>query len=319
MVSGVPQGSVLGPLYFLIFINDISTSIPPGIRCMLFADDVKIFAALNGRSNEAKLLLQESLDNVMSWASDWQLNISYTKSFCIRFGREDIDGYSLGHHHLTAKDACSDLGVLFTRNVRFKDHCVSIACKPLRIINILFRSFTVGNCNAIVRAYCVYVRPILEYCSPVWSPVYVTDIDLIERVQRYFTRRLYHRLSYEPSSYLNRLKRLGLDPLELRRLRLDLLTCYKIVHCEIALAFADFFEWSPGINRTRGHTLRLRASRANSNVLSHFFAHRVVPVWNSLPSSIGNAPLVTAQNFIAFKKRLRYVDLSAHLRYHRRL
>ena len=210
-------------------------------------------------------------------------------------------------------------GVHISSDLKFKLQCDNVTKKAYRIVNILFRCFTVNNANAVVRAYCAYVRPILEYCSAVWSPCHLTDIDAIERVQRYFTRRLYYRLQLERCPYVERLRFLNLEPLELRRLRFDLTLCYKIVHREINLDFNEFFVTNPANELTRGHHLRLRVPLATRNLLKHCFSHRVVNVWNGLPAKVGIYPLVYAQNTALFKKRLLKVDLTSHLSFDRNL
>ena len=203
--------------------------------------------------------------------------------------------------------------------LRFKSQCLLVAKKAYNVLNMLFRCFKCVSVEIFIRAYCAYVRPLLEYCCIVWSPVYVTEIDIIENVQRHFTLRLFARASIPQCSYPERLTFLKLDSLELRRLRADLYMCYKIVHGDINLQFNDFFEWGLNLERTRGHFLRFRVPVAHTNVLMHKFAHCAVALRNYLLQCIHGEPLVHARNVCLFKKRLKFVDLTRHLRFSRNL
>ncbi len=154
------------------------------------------------------------------------------------------------------------------------------------------------------------MRPLVEYCTPAWSPHLKKDIDTIENVQRYFTRRLAARCNFTPGmSYLNRLKSLDLEPLEVRRIHYDLKMCYSIIHKENELVEASFFTRAPSGSRvTRGHCLKLFVKHTPNNISKYSFANRVVPIWNSLPAKLpqlNDAPLVTAANAKLFSKRLK--------------
>jgi len=113
--------------------------------------------------------------------------------------------------------------------------------------------FLSGDHNSLVRAFVVYVRPILEYNSVVWSPCLKCEKEEIEKVQRRFTKKL---KGLKNVSYSDRLSRLGLPSLELRRLHLDLIFCYKRVFNLVSVNFSRFFEFSH-VQKTRGHAYKL--------------------------------------------------------------
>ena len=121
---------------------------------------------------------------------------------------------------------------------------------------MILKCFISKDINVLLRSYFTYVRPILEYNSVVWSPVLKCEIDALERVQRRFTKRL---RGMDTLSYTDRLVKLELITLELRRLHSDLVMCYKIVFGLIDVQFSAFFSLSPS-EVTRGHqiTLELR-------------------------------------------------------------
>ena len=148
-----------------------------------------------------------------------------------------------------------------------------------------------------------YVRPILEYASTVWSPSYITDIIAIERVQKDFTKRT---PGCSHMSYPERLTALKLQSLEHRRLIADLTMVYNIIHDQISIN-THLFTPSPNQN-LRGHPLKLTVPLAKSNIQKHFFSHRVIPIWNSLPSQV-----VLAPSTVSFKKQINKIDLNKHL------
>jgi len=143
------------------------------------------------------------------------------------------------------------------------------------------------------------VRPILEYNSIIWSPSLIRDIEQAEKVQRHFTKRL---LGMRCLSYDERLQKLGLPRLQLRRLHLDLIFCYKIVFGLVCVNFNDFFEFSPTLT-TRGHAYKLFKPRCTSGVRQNFYTERVINLWNSLPPTVSFTSLT-------FRRTICSVDFS---------
>ena len=130
--------------------------------------------------------------------------------------------------------------------------------------------------------YKIYVRPILEYNSPVWSPHLLHDIDKIENIQRSFLRRL---PGYGDLNYSDRLIQANLDSLEMRRIKADLSLVFKIKNHFYDLKFDDLFKTVENW-RTRGHHIKLRKHLCTSNTFLCSFCNRVVDVWNALPAHV---------------------------------
>ena len=128
-------------------------------------------------------------------------------------------------------------------------------------------------------AFNVYVRPILEYCSVIWNPHLLKDIEPIENVQRRFTKRLPGMQNF---TYHQRLVSLSLDSLELRRIRLDLIYTYKIVFGLCDLRMTDFFSKATCLT-LRGHRHRLYLPTTRNSARYNFYSHRIIGAWNSLP------------------------------------
>ena len=206
-----------------------------------------------------------------------------------------------------------DLGVMIDSSLKFSIHCAYISKKAMRIVNILFRVLRGRGSDTFVRAYVSYIRPVLEYASPVWSPRLIGDVNVVEQVQRSFTKKLFYRCfpsEVQNSNYETRLLRLRLETLELRRVKADLSLLYSIIHAEDSSQFALFFEQTPPPFLTRGNSKRVRIQNftpASDTARGHF-VWRSSQLWNSLPEEVVSAP-----SKIAFRKRLTLVDNTALL------
>jgi hypothetical protein len=169
----------------------------------------------------------------------------------------------------------------------------------------LRRSFITKDAATLLLAYKTYVIPILDYCSQVWSPHHVTDIARIESVQRLFTKRLN---GYYGLSYAERLTKSNLCSLELRRLRADLVLCYKILHGLTNIFNVSSMFVLVGSATTRGHKMKLKAAKPRLDTKRFCFAYRTVKVWNRLKEET-----VCATSVNYFKLHLLNENLSAHL------
>jgi len=306
MISGIIQGSGLGPVMFIIYIDDLAKLLERnGITAKFFADDVKVYCEISDANDS--VCLQNALDIIANWAKEWQLSISVTKCNILSIGNTgtvDTSEYYINDCQLPRVTACRDLGIIVTSDLSPCQHINEIVNKAHQRANHIIRCFVSGQMGTLIRAFIVYVRPILEYNCVVWSPSLKKDIDLIEKVQRRFTKRL-HGLKDLP--YTERLQRVDLPSLELRRLHLDLTFCYNIVFNHMCVNFDDFFTISPS-SQTRGHPYKLYKPRCTNSTRCNFFAARVIDVWNHLP------PTVSFSSVSAFKKSIKKVDFSSYLK-----
>ena len=168
---------------------------------------------------------------------------------------------------------------------------------------MIFRCFLFRDPVFLVKMFKTFVRPKLEYASVIWNPVYKMDIDALERVQRRFTKRI---PGCANMSYSQRLQKLGLIPLELRRVHLDLIFTYKLLKGTYNVDHSQFFTLSH--SRTRGHSLKLYPDRCKKELRKRFFSNRVVNIWNNLPKNWLEANTVTS-----FKKSLCTEEGNRHL------
>ena len=282
----------MGPLLFVIYIDDIDHCISSNI--IKFADDIKLFNSMDRDTTSSNLCsadninsLQIDLDNVSAWCSDWLLNLNVNKCFCLHFGSSNsLKDYTINNLKVCDTDCIADLGVTFTRDMKPSKQCLLAAAKAHKMISVIKLAFRFPDLHTYTTLYKALVRPHLEYSSPVWCPFLTKDIDLLEKVQRRFTR-LFSAL--RDLSYNGRLSFLKLESLYARRLRFDLITVYKILHGLIDVKLTHFFSFCFD-NRTRGHKFKLAASFSRIDVRKYFFSTRVIPSWNSLPASCAEAP-----------------------------
>ena len=186
--SGVPQGSVLGPLLFNIYVNDLCTMLSS--TKLSFADDLKIFRVI--LSPDDCIALQEDINTTLIWCADNGMRINSTKCKVISFTRSNnpvYHQYTMDSEIVHRVTAICDLGVTFDAKLKFNDHIGKISAKAFSVLGFIRRhasEFT--DVYALKSLFCTLVRSILEYASPIWSPYYAAHIIVIERVQKKFVR-----------------------------------------------------------------------------------------------------------------------------------
>ena len=229
VTSGVPQGSVLGPMLFLFFINDMPERFVN--NCKLYADDSKIIAII--KKVEDTLVLQRDINALSDWTKDWLMRLNIGKCKVMYLGGSEserveytIEDIESGLRVPLEETNCEkDLGILISDDLRWKNHINSIAAKANRVLGMLLKTFTSRDMNLWKLLYVSLVRPHLEFASTVWNPYLVGDIETLEKVQRRATRISPEMRSLE---YEDRLKRWGLTSLKERRVRGDLIQMYKV-------------------------------------------------------------------------------------------
>jgi ribonuclease P/MRP protein subunit RPP40 len=311
VISGVPQGSVLGPILFILFINDIVTVCLPNTELKLFADDLKLYSVVKVTNPLTGLdSLQQSLDRIYLWATEWQFTINVSKTNVLTLSNKlrskATRHYSVNQICLPCKDLTPDLGILMDSCLSFRDHINNIVSKSLQRCGVLFRGFVSRDLSFLRKAFVVYVRPILEYNSCIWNPSHKHLIDSIEAVQRRFTKRI---PSLSSLSYSERLASINLESLELRRLRFDLIMYYKIINNLTPLCCEQYFHFysPPASSRTASSILLLKPISGSAKYFSSFF-NRSIDCWNSLNPSIRSA-----DSLFKFKTLLSSVDLTKFL------
>ena len=292
VTSGVPQGSVLGPVLFLVYINDIDEGVTSIIS--KFADDTKI--ANSVASNEQVIEIQQNLDKLSEWGQTWQMKFNADKCKVLHIGyRNEKAKYTLNGTLLQSVNSELDLGITISSNLKPSQQCSEVVKKANKIIGLIGRSFEYKSKNTILTLYNSLVRPILEYCVQAWSPYYQKDINKLERVQRRVTKII---PSLRNKSYEERLKELNLFPLTHRRLRGDLIQAFKIIKGIDNLDCSKYFTIDSS-NYTRGNGCKIMRKSFNSHESKNHFFHRVINPWNGLPRNV-----IDCNTVESFKRRL---------------
>ncbi|MGE5822000.1 MAG: RNA-directed DNA polymerase [Nitrososphaerota archaeon] len=289
--SGVPQGSVLGPLLFLIYINDIDDLVSTNL--LKFADDTKVFSVVADKTDIDRL--QKDLVNLCKWSKDWLMLFNVDKCKVMHIGLGNgMAKYEMNGKYLEEVTEERDLGVIVQNDLKCSKQCLKAVNTANKVLGMIKRTISVRDREVILQLYKSLVRPHLEYSIQAWRPHFQRDIGLIEGVQRRATKLI---ACLRDKSYEERLEQLNLTTLETRRLRGDLIEVFKIFKGLDKLDPLKFFELSNA--PTRGHSLKLVKPRCRLDVRKFSFAQRVVDVWNSL-----NDDMVACDSVNGFKKRL---------------
>ena len=234
VTSGVPQGSHMGPVLFILFINDVVRCFQNS-RCLLYADDLKIFSVVSPTENH----LQVDLDNFASWCSINNLKLNVNKCKVMRFFKSiksQNNAYFIEGAALETVSHINDLGVIFDSDLSFIKHIDNIISKAFRLLGFIKRNTKyIYDTKALLSLHNCLVRSILEYCSVIWSPYYQCHIGRLERVQNKFAKYLLFKFHfpYQVLSYETRLLLCGLQTLEHRRRKALLIFLYKLLKGEI--------------------------------------------------------------------------------------
>ena len=309
VTSSVPQGSVLASTLFLIFINDLE-SVFKHSKIKLFADDSKYYIIfLRENSEQAKIGMQEDNQALIRWGKENKMKIAFTKCASLHLGHDNpCNEYCFDEFPIPKVNEIRDLGVIISKDLKFDSHITKI-CKSARATSLLiFRAFRNRSRTFLTNLFRVYVRSKLEYASSIWNPYLIKDIDNIEKIQRSFTKRI---AGLQNLPYSERLKALGLERLELRRIHIDLVLVYKIINKQIDLNFDDFFSFKQRTHnhKTRGHNLSLRMNHCKKDPRKYFFSNRVIKWWNFLKKTT-----VNAKSLNSFKIRLKDEDLTKFIK-----
>ena len=280
--SGVPQGSVLGPVMFGIYINDIVEGI--GSHINLFADDAKLMRKVEKEEDCRKL--QEDLDKIGEWCRSWKMELNLKKCKVMEFGRSKRrvhHEYRMNDVQLEKSVEEVDLGVTITEGLTPDRHISRITGEMTSLLRRIKMAFSYLDVDMMRKVICAMIRPRLEYAAIVWSPHTKKNIRKLERVQRAATKLV---PELREMTYMERLKKMEIPTLESRRERGDLISVYKMVNGLDRMG-EDLLELDGG--NTRGHGKKLKKERCIRDIKKYSFPHRVVNIWNGLEEDVVNA------------------------------
>jgi ribonuclease P/MRP protein subunit RPP40 len=181
VTSGVPQGSVLGPLLFVIFINDLSMKILKDSK--LYADDTKILSII--RNSVDSNILQNDIETLVDWSKEWLIKFNDSKCKEIHIGKNNEKfKYQMNNSILSVTELEKDLGIFVLNDLEWSQHVNTAVGKANIQLGLIKSSFQNLNEFTTKLLYKSLVRPHLEYGAAVWSPYWQYDIDKLEAVQR---------------------------------------------------------------------------------------------------------------------------------------
>ena len=287
VISGVPQGSVLGPILFVVYINDLVENIKT--EGLLFADDTKIFSHIASRDDA--LTLQSDIDLLENWSRKWLLTFHPDKCHVLTTGKfENIrytHRYKVYNNELEHVFDEKDLGVIMDSNLSFEEHIVSKVNKANSIMGLIRRSFSFLDCRLFKKLYTSFVRPHLEFAQSVWSPHLKKHLNLLESVQIRATKQVDGLGDLE---YPERLKKLELPTLVYRRKRGDMIELWKHFHTYDQTTISHHFRLQTRPSRKHEYQLQWNKPKDGIRGLqTNSFYFRTIYSWNKLPEEVVNS------------------------------
>ena len=269
VVSGVPQGTVLGPALFLVLIMDISKGISNSTRVTSFADDTRASRPIRSNSDTNKL--QEDLELIYKWADQVNMEFNSDKFECLRCWPhpEKPDSGAQHNYHVSngeaikAETEVKDLGVLFSPDLSFKPHILNMLKQTNKLIGWVLRTFRTRSRKLMLTVWRSLIQPKLDYCSQLWSPQDASTIGLLEDTQRHFTARIH---GMRDKDYWDRLAELGLYSQQRRRER-----------------YACIFVWKCSVGLVSGYTLAFTNNPRRGKICT------VNPISKSAPATVRRA------------------------------
>ena len=297
VISGIPQGSVLGPLLFVLYINDLPGVVKSNI--LLFADDTKIFKQV--KSQDDALRLQQDIDALKHWSDKWLLRFNTGKCHVLTMGKfhniQYTHRYSLNDKELEHVFEEKDLGVIIDMELSFEEHMASKIKKANGIMGLIRRTFSYLDPATFKTLYTTFVRPHLEYAQPVWSPHFRKHIKMLEKVQIRATKLVDGMKNMD---YTERLKELDLPTLLHRRERGDMIQVWKHFNTYDPSTLSSNFKTNPRSNRKHRFQITWNRSKDGAHgIQTNTFYFRTANTWNNLPPNV-----VEANNINTFKSRL---------------
>ena len=290
VLSGVPQGSVLGPLLFLIYIDDVSSlKLSENTVLNLYADDMLLYKQI--KCSEDYQQLQLDIDKISSWVDNNHLSLNPAKCKTMLISRKRNLRYPpqflLNKVPLEQVEAFKYLGVLISSDLSWSRHIDSICAKGKKLIGLLYRRFSSNVCSErLLEMYKTLVRPHLEYAAPVWDPHLLKDIESVENVQKYGLKMCLKR--WDPG-YQELLHLTQIPTLENRRIYLKLCTVFKIIHGLFSFT-PDVFMPQPSRHDYNYNLPLLYQPYAHTNAFQSSFVPSTISIWNHLPHDALIAP-----------------------------
>ena len=286
VTSGVPQGSILGPLLFLIYINDLPEVLKHS-SALLFADDTKIYRMCNVNCVDDCKKLQCDLDALLSWCTKWRLNVNIAKCKILSVTKSRspvVFDYHINGILVERVSEFNDLGILIQNNLSWNSHVKKTVAKARKMLGLIRRTVGYKAPQSVkLQLYTTLVRSNLEYCTQAWNSLTLKNRLKIERVQRAASRYI---LDYPDARYPERLSMLNLLPLSFRRDLLDLNFFYKCLNGQYELDLAPHVQFTCNnsvMTRSSQDPNLLRVPLCKATTFKGSYFNRLFHSWNKLP------------------------------------
>ena len=298
VLSGVPQGSVLGPLLFLIYVNDLaSLPISDRSQLVLYADDLLLFRPISNPSDYCHLRDDIAAIEAWTWNNSLRFNTSKCKYMTISRKRSPVTPTSpllLNGTPIEKVKTFKYLGLLISSDLSWTSHIDSVCSKAKRILGLLYRRYyNLADDATIKQLYIALVRPHMEYACVVWDPYTHKSVKALEQVQAFACKMVSHRWD---AGYEELLELLNIPSLQERRIHLKLGLLYKIIH-GLCYFPDEVFTFRPNLHSRTMNPLTLQQPFARTNAFYYSFVPHTVSLWNSLSYS-----QVTAASLASFKQ-----------------
>ena len=299
--SGVPQGSILGPLLFVTFVNDLNLlPLSSNSKVFLYADDLLLLHTLSPNSNVSPV--QSDLDLITSWFYSNRLSVNPSKSKYMFFSLKHQQSFDslpsllLSNIPFERVYSFKYLGLILSCNLSWSKHITCIIKRAKRLIGLIYRQFySLSSPKTLLSLYTTIVRPILEYESPIWDPSSVSLSSSIDSVQ-YFALKMISKSWSTPYSAL--LSSLNLSTLDHRRKRSKLLFFYKInnglTHSTLPLTPHPP---SPPMSLRHFCPYNYTVPFCRTSCYCLSFLPSTIRLWNSLPSNIKQTTSISYLKF----------------------
>ena len=287
VLSGVPQGTVLGPLLFILYINDLFLVVKH-CKVKVFADDSKLHKNISSPSDSERL--QEDLCAVVRWAVANNMELNESKFQLLQHGKNpDLkQPYSLpSGASISSDEVVKDLGVFVDKDLSWRQHITRKSSEAANKAGWVLRTFSTRDRDTMMMLFKTYVRSITEYCCALWSPHLQCDIIMIESIQRSFTAKI---AGYKHLSYWERLKQLDLYSLQRRRERYRIILVWKIYYGKIPNSVNISFQHSPRRGVTCLRPLGGSKYKSVNTMRFHSFASVASALYNAVPHDIKSIP-----------------------------
>jgi hypothetical protein len=287
VLSGVPQGTVLGPLLFLAYINDLPDKLNSSVR--LFADDCVIYREI--RNDHDAEILQDDLNTLSLWEQKWLMKFNPQKCFVMRVthARSPKDfSYSLSGNILSFTSSHSYLGVCITDNLSWNKHIQDTCAKANRTLGFVKRNLYSCNQTTKLLAYSSLVRPLVEYASPVWDPYTMKNIQQLESVQKRAARFIVNDYkTKDPGCMTQMLKDLALDELAIRRKIRRLCIFQQARQGHLSLPIGNLLQPVQRLSRHQ-HQNCYSTISTRKDCYKNSYVPKTLIDWNKLPELITN-------------------------------